>query len=83
VTVHWKAPPWLRRPAEAVGLGKIYLRATEVALNGQKFDDRVVEHLVKLRHLETLTLTNTRLSQNGVARLQRALPDCRIDWQPL
>jgi hypothetical protein len=81
VSVRWQAPEWLRRPAEAVGLGAIYLRVTELALEGPRFDDRMVEHVVKLRSLESITLANTKLSQVGVNRLRRALPDCRIDWR--
>jgi hypothetical protein len=79
VTVQWKGPAWLRRPAEAVGLGTIYLRTTAVSLHGPVYDDRVVEHLVKLRRLESIALSNTSLSQEGIARLRRALPDCRIE----
>ena len=68
----------MRRPAEALGL-PIYARATKLSLQGPKFDDRVIKHLVKLTRLESLTLSNTQLSEEGIARLRQALPRCRIE----
>ena len=81
VTVQWRGPAWLHRPAEAVGLGMIYTRATRLSLYGPNYDDRVVEHLVKLKRLESLTLSNTKLSSDAMAQLGRALPSCRIEGQ--
>ena len=81
VTVQWRGPAWLHRPAEALGFEMIYLRATRLSLYGPKYDDRVVEHLVKLRGLESLTLSNTKLSSGAIAQLRRALPSCRIEPQ--
>jgi hypothetical protein len=51
-------------------------------LQGGGYDDRCVEHLVQLRRLESLALSGTKLSARGIARLQRALPDCRIQRLP-
>jgi hypothetical protein len=82
VTVQWRGPAWLRRPAEAVGWEEIYTRATKVSLWGPKYDDRCIEHLVKLRRLESITLSNTGFSEQGIRRLQRALPNCRIEGKP-
>jgi hypothetical protein len=61
----------------------MYLRVTKLSLTGPKFDDGAVEHLVKLRRLESLALSNTRMSTAGIARLQRALPKCQIGGQLL
>jgi hypothetical protein len=72
-------PGWLRRPAEAWGIEKIYLRTTKLSLSGPAYDDRVIEHLARLNRLSSLTLSNTKLSSHGVARLQRALPDCQVE----
>jgi hypothetical protein len=79
VTVQWAGPSWLRRPAEAVGLEKIYTRVTNLSLTGPVYTDRAVEHLVKLRSLESLSLSQTKISSEGRRRLQKGLPDCRID----
>jgi hypothetical protein len=57
----------------------IYNRATELRLSGAKYDDAAVEHLVTLRRLESLTLSDTRVTRAGVERLRRALPGCRIE----
>jgi hypothetical protein len=83
VTVQWIGPAWLRRPAEAVGLGTLYQRVTKLSLTGPQFDDRVVQHLVKLRRLESLALSNTKVSDAGITRLRRALPHCQIEQDPL
>jgi hypothetical protein len=81
VTVQWRGPAWLRPAAEAFDL-EIYRHATDLSLQGGGYDDRCIEHLVQLRRLESLALSGTELSQQGIARLQRALPDCRIQRQP-
>ncbi len=78
MTVQWVGPLWLQRPAEAVGMGVMCQRATKLSLHGPIYDDRAVEHLLKLRRLESLTLANTKMSLAAVARLRQALPDCRI-----
>jgi hypothetical protein len=78
VSVDWQGPAWLRRPAEALGVG-IYNRATRLSLQGPKYDDAAVEHLLKLRSLNSLTLERTQFSDEGLARLSRLLPNCRVE----
>jgi hypothetical protein len=79
VTVQWTGPSWLRRPAETLALEKFLTRATGLTLSGPHCDDRAIEHLTKLTRLESLTLSETKISQEGMRRLQRALPDCRVE----
>ena len=47
-------------------------------LNETQVTDAGLRHLVGLRHLETLNLYGTKVSDAGIAKLQRALPDCKI-----
>lgn len=51
-----------------------YLRLTSTAL-----DDSSVDQLAKLTQLEELTLWDTNLTAEGVAELERRLPNCRIE----
>jgi len=44
--------------------------------------DAGLGHLKGLSQLETLVLTNTRVTAEGIRRLQQALPDCRVIWEP-
>jgi hypothetical protein len=78
VTVQWRGPNWLRRTIATLGLEKFHMRATNLALTGPNYDDRAVAHLVGLRRLESLTLSNTKLSAAAIADLRAALPKCEI-----
>lgn len=40
--------------------------------------DKGIKHLHKMKHLRRLTLFSDYVSQNGITKLQRALPDCEI-----
>ena len=39
-------------------------------------------HLQRLGNLESLDLRGTKLTNEGVKNLQRALPNCKIEWEP-
>jgi len=54
--------PWLQR----------------VSLGQTGITDESIPVLVSLKELHVLHVTGTRLTENGVARLRRALPNCRI-----
>ena len=43
-------------------------------------DDAAIDSLVKLRRLKHLDIVGTEISDQGVARLHRALPDCQIRY---
>jgi len=47
-------------------------------LSNTSVDDVAVDSLVRLRHLGHLDILGTQISEAGLARLRRALPDCRI-----
>ena len=46
-------------------------------LSGTKVSDGGLEHLETLK---SLTLRKTKVTRAGVAKLQKALPDCKIVW---
>ncbi|MCI0358968.1 MAG: hypothetical protein L0211_10860 [Planctomycetaceae bacterium] len=78
MTVEWIGPAWLRRPAEALGV-RIFHRATRLSLVGPIYTDAAVEHICHLTDLQLVTLEGTAISDQGIARLRRELPHCRIE----
>ena len=59
----------------AVTFRKIY----GLHLDGTRVTDEGLEHLYGLKSLTRVTLNNTQVTQQGVADLQAALPDCSIE----
>jgi Leucine-rich repeat (LRR) protein len=49
-------------------------------LEATRVGDAGLEHLKGLTKLGTLNLLNTKVTAQGVTDLQKALPDCKIDW---
>ncbi|NLE37776.1 MAG: hypothetical protein GX621_07105 [Pirellulaceae bacterium] len=52
---------------------------SRLCLRGTRITDAGLEHLKGLTRLETLDLRDTPVTDEGVRRLQHALPDCRIE----
>lgn len=48
-------------------------------LESTGLDDTAIDHLAKLTQLETLTIWDTRLTAEGLADLERRLPNCQIE----
>ena len=78
MTVEYRGPPGLKRLVEALHIDCFH-RAVNISLHGPKYTDAVIEELGKLKSLETVTLYNTKITDDGVNQLKRALPDCRIE----
>ena len=78
MTAHWQGPSWLKRPADALGV-PIFHRVTGLSLSGPAYTDAAVEHITQLKDLKRLDLSATLISDHGLARLQRSLPECRIE----
>jgi hypothetical protein len=57
----------------------IFQRATRLSLQGPNYDDQTIQYLLKLRRLESLSLSRTKFSPGALAQLERGLPHCRID----
>ena len=53
-------------------------RIEEVDLSGIEVSDAGLVHLARLKSLNTVLLKNTKVTDEGIARLQQELPDCRI-----
>ena len=49
-----------------------------LALTGDKVTDEDLQYLTSMKTLDTVWLTDTRVSVDGVRRLQQALPECDI-----
>ena len=49
-------------------------------VNGSSLSDAGLEHLRPLTNLKILGLRNTQVTSAGVAKLQQALPNCKIEW---
>jgi hypothetical protein len=47
-------------------------------LSGTNVGDEGIEHLKALRSLQIVHLTNTQVTREGAAELERALPRCQI-----
>lgn len=54
-------------------LRSLQLTATTVS-------DAGLEHLAKLKKLTTFHVGGVKITATGVAKLQKALPDCKIEW---
>jgi hypothetical protein len=55
-------------------------RLERLSLAGSKVSDEGLKHLSGLTNLKDLDLTGTKVTEEGVARLQKALPKCKITW---
>jgi serine/threonine protein kinase len=51
-----------------------------LSLEGLPVSDDALDFLESLKKLRWLSLRDTDVTAEGVARLQKALPDCTIDW---
>ena len=49
-----------------------------LGLSGTRITDRSLEHLSGLKNLSSLFALETKVTDAGVAKLQKALPDCDI-----
>ena len=51
-----------------------------LSLAGSGLTNAGIKHLANLTNLESLDLRRTKASAAGVAELQKALPQCKIEW---
>jgi Leucine-rich repeat (LRR) protein len=49
---------------------------------GTQITDAGLEALKGLEHLQELHLEGTKVTEAGVKKLQQALPNCKIEWEP-
>jgi len=51
-----------------------------LSLAGSGLSDAGIKHLAGQTNLESLDLRRTKASAAGIAELQKALPECQIEW---
>lgn len=71
-----KVPKWLRN---IVG-DDYWCRVTAIDLSDTNVTDSDLVDLPRLSSLETLRLYRTEISEERVAQLRKALPNCHMDW---
>ena len=54
-------------------------RLGRFSLAGSKGTDKGLKHLHRLTRWKELDLTGTKVTEDGVAALQKALPKCKIE----
>jgi len=60
---------------------RAFSRLRVLYLNGQPIADEHLIHLESMLSLRELYLQRTSVTQAGIAKLQKALPDCQIVWR--
>ncbi len=53
-----------------------------LSLNSSSLTDTGLRHLCGMTKLESLSLARTQCTTEGVSKLQKALPICKIQWYP-
>ena len=56
-----------------------FARLRSLDLHGRPVSDAGIKHLVRLRYLSKLNLTDTQVSDVAVNEIQSVLPECRIE----
>jgi hypothetical protein len=78
VSVTYQGLPWLQPLLRRSGF-RYYDRITAVHLTGGSYADNVIPHLTRFPHLQTLSLTQTEISPDGLATLRERLRQCEIE----
>ena len=55
-------------------------RLTSLSLRGTNLTDAGLVHLEDLTQLNFLSLLDTEVTDTGIAELQKALPNCQIEY---
>jgi hypothetical protein len=57
-----------------------FTRLKRLELHWTDVGDAGLLHLYGLKNLQQIDLRRTKVTAAGIAALQKALPDCKIDW---
>jgi hypothetical protein len=52
----------------------------DLTLSGTKITDESIPYLLKLRRMKRLDMRNTDVTKNGIERIRRGLPNCRVQY---
>jgi len=52
----------------------------EPNVDGKQLNDQSIEQLKEIRAFSELDIKGTKVTADGVAELQKALPNCKIYW---
>jgi hypothetical protein len=55
---------------------------TQLQFGDTKISDAGLEHLAALAGLKSIKVSRSNVTAEGLARLQTAIPGCKIDWKP-
>ncbi len=78
-SVMWNPePPWPEWPRNLLGMD-FFSAVKQSELNGTSITDSGLEHLTMLSQLLFLDLSNTKVTDAGVRKLQQAMPNCKIN----
>ncbi len=80
MSVEYCGPVGLQFLIEAAGIDYFH-RAVHISLDGLTYTDETIDELCELESLQSVTLGGTRITNSGLRRLKRALPDCRIKYK--
>jgi hypothetical protein len=54
------------------------MRAKEAILCGPSYNDGSIDDLVRLRRIESIELRQTSITDAGIERIRRELPECEV-----
>ncbi len=77
MSVGYRGPSFLE-PVARHWRCEFFGRATYLYLSGPEYNDEVVPHICRLRHLQEVVLNRTRITDEGIASIRQALPDCKV-----
>lgn len=78
-TVRPMRPYWLTRRLNPGNAG-VFQRVVEFS-SWERMDDRAVPHLAQLKSLEQIDLSDSHLSEHGIAQLRELFPRAKIELQ--
>jgi hypothetical protein len=56
-------------------------KLTHLFLNGTQVTDAGLKFLENMKQLKRLEINGTKVTSEGIDKLQRALPNCLIQWE--
>ena len=80
MSARYSGPIGLQTLSKAINI-EFFDRAIDLSLRGPIYTDETVRNICHLRCLRSLSLSDARITDSGLARIRLVLPDCRITRQ--